>query len=755
MSANDQMGQDEIDKLLNSSAQEITPADNGGADLEALLAQTEAAGADAGDGSMGQNDIDALLNGGGDMGQNDIDALLAQAAGNDAPAPASTAAPDDGAMNQDDISALFAQAGTAETAPAPDAPADDGAMSQDDINALLNNAAGEPAAAKPAAGGDDGPMSQDDISALLAASGEGETKDAAPESVSNDDIDALLAASGETKDAAPESVGNDDIDALLRSEAGDALAAEESAGDDSLNELMNGAEEAAAADADDAAAGNDNDLDAMLNAAGEMSGDIENMAEDAGEEASAEAGENPAPEPEIPQPEAEPLAAAAAAPKAAEPVRPLPAAPQIPDLPPEQLATLQDSLALSGSSGEVENLAGQISGLLGQLSEKSRRFQMAWLAAEQQARELRYQQTLAEHKMHVLASEKESVRQEADLLRKQQSQLEGEKIAAAEAHRTEIASLQLRIREQESRNQMLVSEGNALKEELERARNDATGADLESRRSRFDVERLNGELASERQERQRLARALENREKELQATQAQAAGHASTLFLDELHRLVRRLESELDIRGTAANEALSVFDRMEFTPEMQLHAATLRAALCTAAGLTPDESDALKNLDGQSARPNAIPPLNPAPAPGEDSFIKALTRYDFTRASGICSALMRAGSQTPYDCMKDMHTLEALRHPEISAHLDDLAALLRGIKSLQEASDRSRGRENEHTEKVFVMMFDLIHSLVRLKLVSRATPAIWELFLELRGRFSFLTSDRQFTEYRDRVLGGK
>ena len=48
--------------------------------------------------------------------------------------------------------------------------------------------------------------------------------------------------------------------------------------------------------------------------------------------------------------------------------------------------------------------------------------------------------------------------------------------------------------------------------------------------------------------------------------------------------------------------------------------------------------------------------------------------------------------------------------------------------------------------------FDLLHALVRLKLVSRATPAIWDLFLELRGRFSFLTSDRQWKEYRDRVL---
>ncbi|MBP5233666.1 MAG: hypothetical protein J6333_09685, partial [Planctomycetes bacterium] len=272
------------------------------------------------------------------------------------------------------------------------------------------------------------------------------------------------------------------------------------------------------------------------------------------------------------------------------------------------------------------------------------------------------------------------------------------------------------------------------------------------RRARFDAERLSGELTAERQERQRLARALENREKELQATQAQAAGHASTLFLDELHRLVRRLESELDVRGTAANEALSVFDRMEFAPEMQMHAATLRAALCTAAGLTPDESDALKKLDRQGETPSAVPPLNPAPAPGEDSFVKALTRYDFTRASAICSALMRAGSQTPCDCMREAHRLDALRHPEIADHLDDLAALLRGIKSLQEASDRSRGRENPATEKTFVMMFDLLHSLVRLKLVSRATPAIWDLFLELRGRFSFLTSDRQWKEYRDRVL---
>lgn len=668
---------------------------------------------------MGQDDIDKMLSdalngiatddnangGGGDIGaaqnQNDIDAMFAAAASDSTPA------------NQNDIDALLA-ANNADDAPA----------NQNDIDALLAAATQNDAAPKSDdKNNDNAAQGQDDIDAMFAANATPSANDdsGAPE---QNDLDALLAA------ADSEPANDDDLSALLDASAAIAKPA---TNQDDVDELLN------------AAQNTNNDFDDLLNNAENVVNDAETPSEDdlLSNTAPDAFAKNIAPTPNVPKKSAPPM------PKM-PPHKPL----EIPELSPEQLAALQDSLSLSGSSGEVENISGQIAGLLGQLSEKSRRYQIAWTAAEQQARELRYLQTVNDHKIHVLVAEKETAMQEADLLRKQHNRAEGEKLAASEAHRTEIAALQLRIREQESRNQMMQSETNALKEELERARNCSTGADLESRRARFDSERLTGELSSERQERNRLARALENREKELQAMQAHSAGHASTLFLDELHRLVRRLESELDVRGSAATEALSILDRMEFPAELQLYATTLRSSLCIAAGLSPDESDALKSLEHKNNF-NPQAPLTPAIAPGEDTFVKALTRYDFTRASGICSALLRAGNKSTLDCMKEIYPLEALKHPEIAQHLDELSSMLSGLKNLQEASDRSRGRENENTEKVFVMMFDLLHTLVRLKLISRATPIIWDLFLELRGRFSFLTSDRQWKEYRDRVLQNK
>ncbi|MDR0868651.1 MAG: hypothetical protein LBP75_09325 [Planctomycetota bacterium] len=713
---------------------------------------------------IGQDDIDKLLNNamnaGNDSGtanQDDIDALLAAAAG-DTTAPAASAAPapaasaaDSGTASQDDIDALLAAA----SAPAPAksaATADNSTASQDDIDALLA-AASAPAPAESASSADSGTASQDDIDALLAAAS-APVKSAAP---------ALAVSSAVVVDDA--TVGQDDIDALLAAASADAASPpvnDAPAGQDDIDALLAAASaDAASPPVDDTPAGQD-DIDAMFAAAdapakpaapAETSLDeIDGLLKKSGAEFAATTATvtPPAPAP-TPTPPAPPAPAPASQPA----LRVAPSElPRPPELTADQIASLQNSLALSGSSGEVESIAGQISELLGQLSERSRRYQSAWLAADQQARELRYLHSVGEQKVATLAAEKEGALQEADAMRKQFSRSEGEKIAANEAQRTEIAALQSRMREQESRNQMLLSEIATLKDEIERVHNSATGADLESRRARFDVERMTGELNSERQERSRLTRALENREKELQAMQAQAAGHASTLFLDELHRLVRRLESELDLRNRAANEALAVFDRMEFTPEMQIYAATLRSSLCAASGLSPDENDALKALDGAGER-RAIAPLEPAVAPGEDTFIKALTRYDFAKASAIASALMRAGNQSPYACMKEIYRSDALKHPEISAYLNELASLLRGIKSLQEASDRSRGREGEQTEKMLVMMFDLLHTLVRLKLVGRGTPAIWEFFLELRGRFSFLTSDRQWQEYRDKILTRK
>jgi hypothetical protein len=44
---------------------------------------------------------------------------------------------------------------------------------------------------------------------------------------------------------------------------------------------------------------------------------------------------------------------------------------------------------------------------------------------------------------------------------------------------------------------------------------------------------------------------------------------------------------------------------------------------------------------------------------------------------------------------------------------------------------------------------------VRLKIVNRLSGDIWRVFLDLRGRFSFVTSDKQWSEYRDQTLNDK
>ncbi len=753
-------------------------------------------------GDMGQDDIDKLLadalggdagsfsfdeGAGGAQSQDEIDALIAAAAGgNDLPPGSKPAAPapeaDEGAQSQDDIDALIA---AASGGAGPDSEMEDssgGMQSQDDIDALIA-AAGGGAAAAPAAAktspakqepADDAPAGQDDIDALIAGMNAGAGDE--------DPLAGLTGGLGGDDDAGGMQ-SQDDIDALIAAASGGAAKKEEKApavkevvqeedsagmGQNDIDALLAGNLPEIGVSSDGGTALSNDTVDAAQEE--ESDGGVDNLLGEFGDEAAGAPGEESA-EDELagmteaaqvlqktivsPERNLAPQAEAKYIPpvtRAAEPAPRLTPRAPVPQLSEAQLANIQESLSLSGSSGEVENLAGQMSGLLGQLSERARRFQAAWVNTDQENRELQHRLMLAEQKNYAIAGEKESLLNENSSLRKNCSRVEGEKLAAVESHRTEIASLELKIREQESRNSMLDTEVRSLKEELERARNDSTGSDLESRRARFELERITGELAAERQERARLQRALENREKELQAMQAQSAGHASTLFLDELHRLVRRLESELDIRTSAAHEAMSIIDRMSFLPEQQMYAATLRASVSTACGLTPDEGDALKNLDQQAQTGQAT--LEPAPAPGADSFRTALERYDFARASGIASAQMRSGQKSPLEFMAELHGVEMLRRPEIASKLDDLTALLRGIKTLQEASDRARGRESDQTERLFVMIFDLLHTLVRLKLVSRATPGIWDLFLELRGRFSFLTSDRQWREYRDRILGG-
>ncbi len=762
-----EMDQEDIDKLLADALGSDNDSDSapmGQNDIDALLAE---AGNSADDTPMGQDDIDALLNEANaqdestPMGQDDIDALLNEANSQDDDAGS--------AMGQDDIDALLNEANSQDD--------DTGsAMGQDDIDALLNEANSQDDDAGSA-------MGQDDIDALLNEANSQD--DDAGSAMGQDDIDSLLtdAINNNAEESLVDQnsiddmfnsandnvMAQDDIDALLSGDdieendesddfSDDILEDDDDSGvmgQDDIDSLLSGAiDDDNDSDIDDSDA-DDFDLDETDIDDDDFDFDADNTDID-----SIDSLDDDNFEPEEYEPAAADVSAdiqeSIVSPEMTQPSYTPPPMPEIkttasvPKLTQAQMQNIQESLSLSGSSGEVENLAGQMSGLLGQLSERARRFQAAWLTADQEARELRHTLTLNQQKVHVLNGEKQSLHSEITTLRKQYSQVEGEKLAASEAHRTEIASLELQLREQESRNNMISSEIRSLKEELERARNETTGSDLESRRSRFELERVTQELTSERQERQRLTRALENREKELQAMQAQSAGHASTLFLDELHRLVRRLESELDIRTSSAHEALSVIDRMQFIPEQEMYATTLRTAIAAAAGLTPDENDALNILDKQSSFGQES--LQPAPPPGADTFKAALERFDFAKASAIASASMRSGEKVPLDYIRIIHDSAVLRRPEISNYLDDMAAMLRGIKHLQEASDRARGKEGDTTEIMYVLIFDLLHTFVRMKLISRATTAIWDLFLELRGRFSFLTSDRQWKEYRDRLL---
>ncbi len=742
------MGQDDIDALLAEASDSADDTPMGQDDIDAMLAQANGDSIDEA-GPMGQDDIDAMLAQANDttddtpMGQDDIDAMLAEANGG--------SIDEAGPMGQDDIDAMLAQAnGTSDDAPMEQNDidtmlaetnndiADEGVMGQDDIDSLLANAIGADDDADEGSlvgqngiddmleAATDNVMGQDDIDALLSGGsdeldsytatniGDNTSNNDDEGAMEQDDIDALLAGAIEDSTDSVLSESDTDNDNMVYDEDESEDELSSLTGDDDTFDISNDL-----SDLDDI------EEDEIINESPDYSDDIQ---ESIVSQEPLQAAYTPPPMQEI------------------KPSAPRPA----PQLTEEQMLNIQESLSLSGSSGEVENLAGQMSGLLGQLSERARRFQAAWLTADQETRELRHAINLSQQKVHVLSGEKQSLHSEINTLRKQYSQVEGEKLASSEAHRTEIASLELQLREQESRNNMILSEIRTLKEELERARNETTGSDIESRRSRFELERINSELSSERQERQRLARALENREKELQAMQAQSAGHASTLFLDELHRLVRRLESELDVRTSSAHEALSVIDRIEFHPEQQMYASTLRSAIASAAGITPDESDALKILDNQSKTGHAS--LEPSPPPGADSFNSALERYDFAKASGIASASMRSGEKTPLDFIREIHQSAVLKRPEIGDYLDDLSAMIRGIKSLQEASDRARGKEGENTEMMYVLIFDLLHTFVRMKLISRATTSIWDLFLELRGRFSFLTSDRQWKEYRDRLL---
>lgn len=660
-----------------------------------------------------------------DVNQDDIDKLLMEALGGggdapaepaaDAPAPAPepaaapAAGPDlDGVASQDDIDALFAAVGG--PAPEAEAPAPAPAPTPEPV---------PPPAPEPLV--EEGIAGQDDIDAMFNAAN---AAAAAP---------APEPAAPEPDPAAAEDATADDIDALLSS-------------------IADAAGEPAAAEQAPAPAADDFDMDALLK-------EVSDAAPPPPPKVVPEPTPPPEPEPEpapAPAPAAAPVpppAAPAPAPQYAAPAAPLPM-PPMPQLPPMEPGQRQEYSILSGA-GEVEAIANQISVLTANLSEKANRYMQAWATADAEARELRRRALAEEHHSATLASEKDAIAKELESIRLRIGELEGAKLGWEESRRTLETSYQAKIRELESQVKLLDAETDQLKNELTRARNQATGVDIESRRARFEADRLKNEVESEKMERLRIQRALENREKEIQALQSQSAGQASSLFIDELHRLVRRLESELDARGSGANQALRQLDLITDPPEQLVPIlSNVRASVLQAAGQHDHSDDAIKALgrDADGVRgPAAIEPAKS----DLTAFETDINTWNLAEAMDIAGTLLREAKATPTLLMRKIYQCQALRRPETGDYMPDLARLLDGLRMVQESADRARGKETGESEIFYVMLFDFLHNLVRLKLLNRMSGDAWRLFLDLRGRFSFVASDKQWIEYRDNALAGK
>ncbi len=135
------------------------------------------------------------------------------------------------------------------------------------------------------------------------------------------------------------------------------------------------------------------------------------------------------------------------------------------------------------------------------------------------------------------------------------------------------------------------------------------------------------------------------------------------------------------------------------------------------------------------------------------SFETAVATYNLDGAVDIAGSLLREARATPSLLMRKIYQCPALRRQEVMDHLQALARLLEGLRTIQEANDRARGSESGDAEVFYVHLFDFLHNLVKLKLINRMSGDMWRLFLDLRGRFSFVNSDRQWAEYRDKTLG--
>lgn len=761
------ISQDDIDKLLQNTL--AGGGDDGG---EPAKAEEPAATEPDYSGVASQDDIDALFAAvGEDVGDSAPAAPAPDPAPAAAPEPAEPEIDLGGVASQDDIDSLFAAVGTPDPAPAQEpkpaaAPAPEpavepemdlgGVANQDDIDALFSAAGGiadpEPAPdPEPEIVDDPGaPVGQDDIDSLFAA----QSPDA--EEINPVDVDMPQADAG---------ADTTDLDELLSSISTENEAANEAAETDTtimddfdMEELLRQVSDAAPPPPPPpqaAASGVDEMAEtAVLSpdvSAALAQNQMNDLALDPDQPAAPEspAPAAAAPAPAAPAPTPAPASADVMQAYQSPAPAPMPGPPAYAG--PAPTTTPRREYSVLYGAGDIESVSNQINALLTSMAEKAHGYMQSWIAADSEAKELRSRALEEERRRTSLESEKTALARQVDDLRSRLGELEGGKVATEEAKRTLETSYQAKIRELESRVGMLSSEAETLKDELTRARNQATGVDIESRRVRFELDRLKNEVESERMERLRIQRALENREKEIQALQSQQGGQASSLFIDELHRLVRRLESELDARSSGAHEALRQLDKIEVAENMVPVAANIRASLMQALGQDNDADDALKSLGREASGVRGGAAIAPEKAE-MISFESALSTYNLIGAVDIAGALLREATATPAALMRKIYQCPALRRPEVADHLSDLSRLLEGLRTVQEANDRSRGVESGDSEIFYVHMFDFLHNLVRLKLINRMSGDIWRVFLDLRGRFSFVTSDKQWAEYRDKTL---
>jgi hypothetical protein len=565
------------------------------------------------------------------------------------------------------------------------------------------------------------------------------------EAEGEEDLAALLSGAGAEASAGGEEGGEPATavapkpEAPAAEEEAQAEAAAPAQGDEGAAELDEIT--AAAAEASSAVA----DLGSVLSEAPEEAGEagveaMEDILKATGEEA-AGAEEEAAPAEEAAAPESEPTERERF---------------QLPELPEIDTESLRESLSLVEAGSELENMTGEIAGLLGQLTERARRYQNACSSANHDINDLKSRLRAEERKTSVLKSEKSLLQEELLEMRSRLEQAENSHLKKVEEDQQRIASLEAQVREKENRVRQLEAQGKSLGDELDQTETKVTQAEMEARKARFELERLRNDVDAERQERARLQRALDAREKEIQAIQERGSGEASTIFIDELHRLVRRYENELNVRTGAARDALNALERLRGTPENQELLHVIKENVRNAAALDLD-ADALKQISRGSGGPAASRHDRGEGPVGEvadsvEDFARDIEALEFESATTRAGRLLNSRQASPLLLMERVYAARSLREGRVASHLMGLVTLLRQLVDAQSAIDRARGRETQETERFYVQLFDLLHHLVRIKAITRATPEAWRFFLDLRGRYSFITSDAQWAAYRDKQL---